>query len=70
MVEMLGLVSPTMRCVVHAGDSSLKQMANSKTMNVEAVTEFLAPFRKVMEHFQLSGKSTSTLNNVLSAMGM
>ena len=70
LIERYGLVSPSMRCVVHAGDGSLKRMANSKTMNVEAVTEFLGPFRKVMKHFQLSGKSTSSLNEVLHVMGM
>ena len=70
LVELFGLVSPNMRCVVDAGDGSLKRMANSKTMNVEAVTEFLPSFRKAMRHFQLSGKSTCILNEALSVMGM
>ena len=37
LVEQFGLVSPNMQCIVHAGDGSLKRMANSKTMNVEVV---------------------------------
>ena len=45
-------------------------MANSKTMNVDTVTEFLQPFRKVMKHFKASGKSTSSLNDQLAIMGL
>ena len=43
------------RCCSHAADGSLKRLANSKTMNLSEVTEFLPSFRKIMKHFKLSG---------------
>ena len=64
MVQMYGLVCPSVRCSVHAADGSLKRMANSKTHSVPVVVDFLVSFRKVMKHFQLSGKSTAALNAV------
>ena len=59
-----------MRYVSHTVDGSLKRMANSKTMNVAEVTEFLSDFRKIMKHFKLCGKSVSALNKVLEIMDM
>ena len=70
LVSRYGFVSPSMRCSSHAADGSLKRLANSKTMNVEEVTEFLPFFRKIMKHFSLSGKSTSALNEDLTVLGM
>ena len=69
-LERLGLFSPNMRCGSHAADGSLKRLANSKTMNVPEVSEWLVYFRKVMKHFKLSGKSTSGLNDLLEIMGL
>lgn len=42
------MISPNMRCGCLDADGSLKIMANSKTMNVGAVTEFLPFFQKIM----------------------
>ena len=70
LLAMLGIPTPTMRCGSHAADGSLKRMANSKTMNVQEVSDFLPAFRKIMKHFKLSGKSTVALNVVLDIMGL
>ena len=42
------MISPSMRCGCLDADGFLKIMANSKTMNVGAVTEFLPFFQKIM----------------------
>ena len=68
--ELFGLLTPTIRCGVHAADSSLKRLANSETMNVQEVTDFVQNFRKVMKHFQNSAKSTSLLNDTLAVFSM
>ena len=33
LIEYLGFLSPSIRCVVHAADGPVKRMTNSKTMN-------------------------------------
>ena len=70
LADCFGLVSPSLRCVVHAADGSLKRLANSKTMNVPEISEFLPPFRTILKHFQKSGKSTSLLNEALDQLDM
>ena len=61
-----GLLSPTARCSVHAGDGSLKRMATSETMCVEEVQVFAGSIRVLLRHFQLSGKSSELLRETLS----
>ena len=70
IVEKYGFVCLCLRCAVHAADGTLKRMAKSKTMSVQAVVDFLVIFRKIMKHFQNSGKSTAALNAVLVVMHM
>ena len=70
LVEKYGMVSPNMRCAAHAADGCLKRLANSKTMCVVEVSEFLPYFRKIMKHFALSGKSSSALNDTLAVLHM
>lgn len=68
--DLLGILSPSLRCVVHAADGSIKRMTNSKTMNLQAVSDFLPALRSVLRHFQLSGKSTALLNEALDVLEM
>lgn len=70
MVSKFGFVCASLRCTVHAADGSLKRLASSKTRSVEAVVQFVGCFRKVMKHFQASGKSTAALNVVLDILNM
>ena len=39
--KLSGLLTPTIQCIAHAADGSLKQLANSKTMNVQGITGFV-----------------------------
>ena len=39
-------------------------------MNVPEITEFVPFFRTMLRHFQLSGKSTSLLNDALEVLEM
>ena len=66
LTELLGLLSPNVRCYVHAGDGSLKRMAKSQTYSVPEVKEFETYLRIFLHHFQLSGKSTHLLNEAPS----
>lgn len=68
--DELGLLSPSLRCVSHAADGTIKRMVNSKTMNVPEISEFLPSFRTILRHFQLSGKSTALLNEALDVLEM
>ena len=68
--ECFGFVTPNIRCTVHAADGSMKRLTNSKTMNVPEFSEFLPPFKTILRHFQLSGKSTSLLNNALEVLDL
>ena len=70
LIKLFGLLTATIRCVVHAADGSSKRLANSKTMNVQEVTDFVQNFRKVMKHFQSSAKSTSLLNDFLAVFSI
>ena len=70
ITELLGILSPSLRCVVHAADGSMKRMVNSKTMNVQDITDFVPTLRVVLRHFQLSGKSTALLNEALDVLDM
>ena len=66
LTELLGLLSPNVRCSVHAGDGSLKQMAKSQTYSLPEVKKFQTYLRIILRHFQLSGRSTHLLNEALS----
>ena len=70
LLKLFCLLTPTIRCVVHAADGSSKRLANSKTMNVQEVTDFVQNFRKVMKHFQNSAKSTPLLNDFLAVFSI
>ena len=63
--ENLGLLSPSIRCVSYAADWTIKLMINSRSMNVPEISDFLPPFRTIMHHFQISGKSLALLNEAL-----
>ena len=65
-----GILSPSIRCVVHAADGTIKRMVNSKTMNVDYVSEFLPFYRTILRHFQQSGKSLAILNDALQFLEM
>ena len=66
--EDLGILSPSIRCVAHAADGSIKRMVNSKTMNVPDIREFLPYFCTILRHFQLSGKCLVLLNEALEIL--
>ena len=73
LTEYLGFLSPSIRCVVHAADGSVKRMTNSKTMNfpdLSELSEFIPNLKAILCHFQLSGKSIALLNNALEMMDM
>lgn len=57
--EYLGLMCPSLRCVVHATDGSIKRMSK--------YSEFL-PCIQTLWHFKLSGESTHLLNQDLEIM--
>ena len=70
LTENYGLLSPTTRCSGHAASGSIKRMATSKTMQVDAVVTFATGLKPVLKHFKLSGKSSSALNDALEVMEM
>ena len=70
LTEYLGFLSPSIRCVVHAADGSVKRMTNSKTMNFLDLSEFIPTLKVILRHFQLSGKSTALLKEALEMMDM
>ena len=47
LTEYLGCLSPSIRCVVHAADGSVKQMTNSKTMNFLDLSEFIPTLKAI-----------------------
>ena len=51
LTTLLLLLSASLYCDVHAADGSIKRLANSKTMNVPEVSEFLPAFRSILRHF-------------------
>ena len=57
--EYLGLMCPSLRCVVHATDGSIKRMSKN--------SEFL-PCIQTLRHFKLRGESTHLLNQDLEIM--
>ena len=65
LTEYFGLLSRSIRCVVHAADGPVKRMTNSKTINFPDLSEFIPTLKAILRHFQLSGKSTALLNEVL-----
>ena len=65
-----GLLSPTTGCSEHTAIGSIKRMASSKTMCAEEVVIFASGIHPILRHFQLSGKSTSLLNDLLEMMNM
>ena len=69
LASKFGQISPNLICGSHAANGSLKRMANSKTMNVGAVTKFLPCFEKIIKHFKLSGKSTCALKRNIESLG-
>ena len=70
LAAIYGLLSPTICCSAHAASGSIKRMAYSKTMQVEEVVTFTSGICPILQHFQLSGKSTSLLNDALQKMNM
>ena len=40
ILKNFGLLSPSTRCVSNAADNAIKQMVNSRSMNVPAVSQF------------------------------
>ena len=60
--------SPNLRCVLHAADSSIKRKTNSKTMNIQELSDFLPSFQSVLRHVQLSEKRTVMLNDVIEML--
>ena len=64
----LGILSPNLRCVVHAADSSIKRITNSKTINIQELSDFLLSFESVLRHVQLSEKRTVMLNDVIEML--
>ena len=66
----IGLISPTTRCSGHAATGSIKRMASSETISVPEVVTFAGGLMPILKHFQLSGNSTSLLNDALLAMEM
>ena len=70
LTEYLGFLSPSIRCVFHAADGSVKRMSNSKTKNFPDLSEFIQTLKAILCHFQLSGKSTALLNVALEMMDM
>ena len=70
LAERIGLVTPAIRCVVHAMDGSIKRMTKSATYSVEEFKDFTTNLGPVLRHFKLSGKSTSLLNDALAILEM
>ena len=70
LAERIGLVTPAIRCVVHAMDGSIKRMTKPATYSVEEVKDFTTNLGPVLRHFKLSGKSTSLLNDALANLEM
>ena len=68
--EVFGLLSPGTICSGHSAVGSIRRMTTSKTMQVDAVVKFVEGIRPVLRHFQLSGKSSSILNNAIEIMDM
>ena len=68
--ECFGLVSPSIRCVAHAADGSMKRLTNSKTVNVSKISAFVSPFCTIPCQFQQSGKRTCLLNEALGMLDM
>ena len=64
----LGILSPNLRCVLHVADSSIKRKTNSKTMNIQELSDFLPSFQSVLRHVQLSEKRTVMLNDVIEML--
>ena len=42
--ENLGLLFPSIRCVSHPADGTIKQMVNLRSMNIPEISDFLPPF--------------------------
>ena len=70
LTQVFGLLSPGTICSGHSAVGSIRRMTTSKTMQVEAVVTFTEGIRPVLRHFQLSGKSSSILNDALEIMEM
>ena len=70
LTEYLGFLPPSIRCVVHAVDGSVKRMSNSKTNNFPDLSKFIPTLKAILYHFQLSGKSTALLNVALEMVDM
>ena len=66
----LGLLTPSIRCTVHAADGSIKCLTNSKTRNLQVISDFLPNLHSILRHFQSNGKSTHLLNEALELMEM
>ena len=65
LTEGLGLMSPSLRCVVNATDGSNKIITNSKIKNVQLISDFLVCMRTILQHYWLSEKIAHLLSEVL-----
>ena len=65
MSELYGIHTPSLRCSVHAAYGSLKRMARSETMSVEAVKTCYESLRPIVNHFSLSPLSKEVLDESL-----
>ena len=68
--KVFGLLSPGTICSGHSAVGSIRRMTTSKTMQVEELVTFVEGIHPVLHHFQLSGKTSSILNNALEIMEM
>ena len=64
------LLSPRTGCFAYTASCLIKRMASSKTICVEKVVTFASGIRPIFRHFQLSGKSTCFLNDVLETINV
>ena len=65
MLELYGIWTISLRCSAHTADGSLKRMARSETMCVEAVKTCYESLRPVVNHFTLSSPSKDLLDESL-----
>ena len=60
--DYLGLLTPSIRRTVQAADGSIKCLTNSKTRNLQVISDFVPNLCSIFSHFQLSRKITHLLN--------
>ena len=70
MLLLQNVVTPSIRNTAQVADGSIKYLNNSKTKNLQVISDFLPHLCSILRHFQLSGKSTHLLNEALELMRM